>query len=430
VAGASALLSGFLPGLVALRFDLAAVMKDGLSPVGAPKARLRTALVLAQIAMSVILLVGTGLVVRSLDAARRVNAGFDASHVAWAATDVKLNGYTEARGRAFYQQLLDNAHASHGVEAASLAIFLPLTLIDMDTTEVVVEGHQRRREEDLRFLFNVVSPGYFDTLRIPLVTGRDFTRQDDETGPSVAIVNEAFANRFWGSSADAIGKRFQAPTWTKAPAKWHTIVGVARNAKYTSLTEDPRPYLYLPHTQGYASRMLLHVRSATIATPLEHVRAQVHALDANMAVLDARMLSEQMEIGVAIFDVTARMLAIIGAVAMALAALGIYGLVAYSVKQRAHEIGIRLAIGAQRGDIARQFLAVGLRLGAAGAAMGFAVALIATQLMASLLFGVSATDPLSFVASAAAALLIALLASLIPAWWGARTDPLTALRRT
>jgi predicted permease len=182
VAVASAVLSGFLPGLVTSRVDLAAVMKDGLSAAGLPKARLRTALVLAQIAMSVILLVGTGLVVRSLDAARRVNAGFDARHVAWVATDVKLSGYSEARGKTFYQQLLDNTRASPGVEAASLAVYLPLTLIDMDTSEVVVEGHQRRRDEDLQFLFNVVSPGYLDTLRIPLVTGRDFTRQDDAAG--------------------------------------------------------------------------------------------------------------------------------------------------------------------------------------------------------------------------------------------------------
>jgi predicted permease len=429
VACVSAVTSGFLPGLAAARIDLVSVMKDSVSPRGARKARLRTALVLSQVAMSVLLLVGTGLVVRSLHAARRVDAGFDPANVAWAAVDVKLSGYDEPRGRAFYRQLLDRARERPGVESAGLATYLPVTLIDMDVTAIEVEGYEQRRDEDVQFLSNVVSPGYLETVRIGLVSGRDF-RREDEAGPGVAIVNEAFARRFWGSPASAIGKRLRAQAWERGTIEWRTVVGVARNAKYTSLTEDPRPYVYTLFPQIYNSRMLLHVRGAGAPARIEDLRSLVRDMDPNLAVLDSRMLTEQIQIGVSIFDLTARVLAIVGAVAMALAALGIYGLVAYTVKQRTKEIGIRVALGARRSGIVRHFLTAGLALGVIGAAIGVAVALIATRLMASFLFGVSATDSLSFVSAVAIVVAVALVASLVPAWIGARIDPIDALRRS
>jgi hypothetical protein len=261
------------------------------------------------------------------------------------------------------------------------------------------------------------------------VSGRDF-RREDEAGPGVAIVNEAFARRFWGSPASAIGKRLRAQAWERGTIEWRTVVGVARNAKYTSLTEDPRPYVYTLFPQIYNSRMLLHVRGAGAPARIEDLRSLVRDMDPNLAVLDSRMLTEQIQIGVSIFDLTARVLAIVGAVAMALAALGIYGLVAYTVKQRTKEIGIRVALGARRSGIVRHFLTAGLALGVIGAAIGVAVALIATRLMASFLFGVSATDSLSFVSAVAIVVAVALVASLVPAWIGARIDPIDALRRS
>jgi ABC-type antimicrobial peptide transport system permease subunit len=205
----------------------------------------------------------------------------------------------------------------------------------------------------------------------------------------------------------------------------HIVLAHAR------INEEPRSYVYMPFEQMYVSGMTLHVRAASPSFALlEHMRSRVEALDPNLSILEARMLTDQTRIAFAPYDVSARVLGIVGLVAIALAALGIYGLLAYIVKQRAHEVGIRMAVGARRSEIVRMFLGVGLRLSAAGAAIGCAVALVATRLMAPLLFGVSATDALSFALAAGVVLLVALLSSLIPAWWGARIDPIVALRRT
>jgi putative ABC transport system permease protein len=422
----SGLLYGLWPSLRGTRIDLASVIKDGLSPQGGRKTPVRTALVVCQVAMSFVLLVGTSLIVRSLEQARRADPGFDPERVGSIVLDVKAGGYDEAGGRRFYRQLLEGLRADPGIEAASMAATMPLTLFDYGSNpEFTIEGHARGPNEEMHFFYNVIAPDYFRALRIGLLAGRDFNGDDDATAQPVTIVNETMARRFWGDPARAVGKRI------RMTAEWRTVIGVVKDIKYARINEDPRPYVYLPFEQMYLPGMTLQVRAPSPSSALlEHVRSRVGALDPNLSILEAHMLTEQTRIAFAVYDVSARVLGVVGLVAIGLAALGIYGLLAYTVKQRTHEIGIRLAVGAQRGAIVRQFLRMGLWLGVGGAAIGVALALVGTRLMASLLFGVSATDALSFALAAGAVLLVALLASLIPAWWGARTDPLVALRHS
>jgi predicted permease len=422
----SALLYGLVPSVRCTRVNLASVITNDLLPRGARTTPFRTALVVSQVAISLVLLVGTSLIVRSLEQARRADPGFDPGQVGSITLDVKAAGYDERNGRRLYGQLLDALRADTGIEAASLASTLPLTLVDYGSDpEFTIEGHARGPNERTNFYFNVIAPDYFRTLRIGLIAGRDFSRDDDESAQSVAIVNETMARRFWGDPVRAVGKRI------RTTPEWRTVIGVVKDIKYARINEDPRSYVYFPFEQMYQSAMTLQVRawSPTFAL-LDHVRRRVGARDSNLSILEARMLTEQTRIAFAPYDVSARVLGVVGLVAIGLAALGIYGLLSYTVKQRTREIGIRLAVGAQRGSIARQFVTAGLRLGVMGAAIGIALALLGTRLMSSLLFDVSATDPLSFALAAAAVLAVAVMASFVPAWWGARTDPLVALRHT
>jgi predicted permease len=420
----SSLVFGFVPALRSSKVNLAGIMKDDLSPRAGSRGRLRGALVISQVAVSLLLLVGASLVMRSLDAARTANIGFDPINVASISIDVKPSGYDEERGRSFYQRVLDTVRAEAGIESASLTMALPLTLVDNSSTEMAIEGRQPRKGEDMRVLFNVISADYFRTLRIGLISGRDFAPTDVATGQPVAIVNETMARRFWGSPAQALGQRVQA-----GRRAWRTVIGVARDIKYARVTEDPRPFVYLPFEQAYRSSMTLHVRSRDAAsTLLPRIRATVQSLDANLPILSARMLSEQTRVALTIFVTVAGMLMTFGVIAMILTALGTYGLVSYAARQSTHETGIRIAIGANRGDVLRRFLGRGLRLGAAGAVCGLLVSLVITRLLANLLYGVSATDAVSFAGASAVVVVTVLAASLIPAWRASRTDPIAALR--
>jgi macrolide transport system ATP-binding/permease protein len=425
LAGASALVFGFIPALRVSKVDLAAVMKDDLSPRGGSRGRLRNALVVAQVAVSLLLLVGAGLVIRSLESARTARIGFDPNGVASLSLDLTPSGYDAVRGRAFYQRLLDAISRQPGVESVALTATLPLSFVDSNAVTTDVDGYVRRENEDTRFLFNRVSPGYFETLRIGLVAGRDFARSDRAETLPVAIVNETMARRFWRTPADALGKRVH----TEEGGMWRTVVGVVRDIKYARVTEDPRPVIYRPFEQSYIPGMTLHVRSREPeAQLLSRTQATVRSLDANLPILQARMLSEQTRLALTVFSMAASILTMFGVIAMILTALGTFGLVSYAARQSAHEIGIRIAVGADRGDLLRRFLGRGLRLGAAGAACGLVGALLVTRWLSGLLYGVSPMDARSFVGASVVVLVTVALASLIPAWRASRTDPIAALR--
>ncbi len=423
---ASALVFGLFPALRHSRVDLLSVMKEDLSARGAAKGRFRAGLIVSQVAVSLLLLIGAGLVTRSVDAARNADAGFDATNVVSMRLDVTPNGYDETRGRAFFAQLLERVRGDAGTESATLATTIPLTLVDEGARQVAIDGYAPRRDEDLTFLSNVVAPDYFRTLKIGLAAGREFESRDDETAMPVAIVNETAAGRFWGGAANAVGKRLRV-----AAGEWRMVIGVAQDIKYSRINEAARPYVYLPFLQTYQPSMALHARSSTGVTPLiEQVRAHVQTLDPDLPILSAGTLREQTRAALAILEMAAGVLFIFGVAGMALAAMGMYGLVSYTVTQSMHEIGIRMALGAQGIEVVWHFLRRGLRLGAVGAVIGGVAALAATRLLGSVLFGVSATDPISFATALAVVLGAVLVATLIPAWRAARTNPTAALRQT
>ncbi len=420
----SALLFGFLPALRSARIDLVAVIKEDASSRGAARGRLRSWLVVAQVAVSLLLLVAAGLVTRSFESARQAYPGFDGRHVTAIQLDVRENGYDEPRGRAFYQRLLDDVRADPGVESASLAAINPMNLLGTRPQYVTIDGYAPRRGEDLAFESNAVSAEYFRTLSIPMLFGREFADQDDDSSRPVAIVNRTLAERFWGEASRAIGHRVRI-----GDDEWRTVVGVAADVKYARINEAPAPYVYLPYLQAYRSVMILHARGqASVDTLVDRTRAHVSSLDADLPILAARSLEEQTQGALGVFRLVAFMLFLFGAAGMALAALGTYGLVSYTVTQSTHEIGIRMALGAGSLSVVRGFLARGLRLGVTGAALGAVAALGVGTVLGSVLFGVSATDGLSFARALAIVLGGVTVATIVPAWRAARTDPLRALR--
>ncbi len=428
----SALLFGFVPALQSSRVDLVSVINEDASPRGAARGRLRSGLVVAQVAVSLLLLVGAGLATRTVDAARRADPGFARDNVTAIGLDLKQNGYDETRGRVFYRKLLDQARADSAVESATLARHIPLGLLDTREYRVAIEGYQPRRGEDLAFMSNTVGPDYFRTLRIGLLAGREFEDRDDEHGAQVAVVNQTLAERFWGSAANAVGKQIRV-----GDDVWRAVVGVAADVKYSRVNESPRPYTYLPFFQSYRSDMVLHTRGRSTAVGgsagsvdrlVDRARGYVAAVDGDLPVRSARPMVSATRGALIFYDLTATMLFIFGVAGMALAALGTYGLVSYTVKQSTHEIGIRMALGASGPSVVRGFLARGLRLGAMGAAVGLVAALGVGRLIGSLLFGVSATDATSFARALAIVLGGVAVATIVPAWRAARTNPLTALR--
>ena len=424
IACACALVFGFMPALHSSRIDLVTVINEDASPRGAARGGLRSALVIAQVAVSLLLLVGAGLTARSVEAARRANPGFDPSHVASIGVDVEQNGYDRARGRVLYKKMLDEVRAIPGIEAVTLAAYHPLTLLETRAQPVTIEGYAPRRNEDLAFLSNTIASDYFRTLRIRLMAGRDFNERDEDASEPVTIVNSTFAQRFWGGAADAIGKRIRT-----ADGRWRTIVGVAADVKYARINEAPRPYLYLPFLQSYRSGMILHSRGpAPVDRVIAETRAAVEAIDPDLPVMYATPLAEFISGALIFFDLTATMLFVFGTAGMVLAAMGTYGLVSYTVKQSTHEIGIRIALGATGVVVVRQFLERGLRLGAAGAGLGVIAALGLGRLLESALFGVSTTDLVSFARALAVVLTGVIVSTLVPAWRAARTDALSALR--
>jgi predicted permease len=423
VACGCALVFGFMPALRSARVDLVSVINE-VTPRGAARGRFRSGLVVAQVAVSLLLLVGAGLVTRSLDAARRAHPGFDMNQVASVSVDLRQNGYDESRGRTFYRELLARARADAITESATLAAHEPLAFLDTPVRRVVIDGYEPRRNEDMAFMSNVIGSDYFRTLRIDLITGRAFEERDTDTAAPVIIVNRTMAERFWGGAANAIGKRVRV-----AGDDWRTVIGVAADVKYLRINESPRPYFYVPFLQSRRSAMTLYIRAnAPDDVLVDSARAQVTTLDPDLPILGADTLRERIRGSLILFNLTAAMLLVFGLAGMALAAMGTYGLVSYSVKQSTQEIGIRMALGATGLVVVRGFLARGLRLGLIGAALGIATALVVSRLLTSVLYGVSATDVTSFGRALAVVLAGVLLATLIPAARAARTDPLRALR--
>lgn len=412
-----------IPALRGTRMSLADVIK-GAGQLSSNKVRLRSALLVAQVAASVLLLVAAGLTLRTVAAARDADLGFDPGETVSIRLDLAPAGYEESRGRTFYEELLDRLRSDSEVEAATLAEFVPLRMIEGRSRQVTVDGYEPARDEDMRIALNSVSSGYFETLRIALLAGRSFERGDTALGAPVVVVNETMARRFWKTPAAAIGRRIRVGD------SWRTVVGVARDVPYLSLNERPTPYFYLPFTQDYRPEMTVHVRAASTGadSAIARTRAAIRALDPQIPILETQRLDAQARSGTMLYEVSASALSAFGVIAIGLAAVGVYGLMSFAVRQSQHEIGVRLALGASRSAILRRFVGQGMRIGMAGAILGLAMALMTTRLMAAVLYGVNPFDPAALAGATALVLAVALLACVVPSWRAARCNPVRALR--
>lgn len=419
----TALVSGAVPALRASGLSPAAVLKDeSLSTTGGlHKSRLSGGLVVAQVALSLLLLVCAGLFVRSLQNAQKVSPGFDPEHVFLVTFDLDPMGYSSAQGTEFERQVMERVNALPGVESATLADFSPLSFT-IHSEDVIPEGYVPRPHESLEVDRGEAGPRYLATLRTPLLAGRDLTWQDTAATQRVAIVNQAFVNRYW-SGQNAIGKRF------KDGDVWYTVVGVAANGKYRRLIYHSAPLVLMPLLQRYDNEVILHVR--TSGDPLDirpAVERTIHELNPNLPLYNETTLKESMRMGNVFERIAVFFAASFGLLALILAAVGIYGVVAYSTRQRTHEIGIRMALGAARADVFRQVLVQGARLTLAGLAAGVAVSLFITPFLRGLLYGVGAADWLTYAAVAVILSVVALAACFVPARRAASIEPMQALR--
>ncbi|HEY7182713.1 MAG TPA: ABC transporter permease, partial [Blastocatellia bacterium] len=410
---------GLTPALAASRPDVIASLKDetGAATAGGRTWRLRGALVVTQVALSLLLLICAGLFLRSLRNASSIDPGFDADNLLALSMDLRLQGYDETRGRNFTDQLLERVRALPGVVSASLTDQLPLVLEGPNRRGMTVEGYTaqpgERREIDSSF----VAPGYFETLRIPLLQGRAFQQQDNANAPGVALINEAFARRYWPGQSP-LGKRIQMGVSLSGvnDEPYITVIGVVKDGKYASLGEEATPFIYLNLAQnvGLSPTLVARTQGDPLAS-LAAVRGEVAALDKNLPLYDVKTMRQHLGLALLPARLAGSVLGVFGLVAMALAAAGIYGVMAYSVSQRTREIGIRMALGANARDVLRLVARQGMTLVAIGMVIGLAAALALTQLLNSLLFGVSATDPLTFAVIALLLMFVALLACWIPA---------------
>lgn len=416
-------LSGILPAMRSSALSPMSVLKDESGGIagGPRRAWLSNFLAVSQIALSLLLLVSGGLFVRSFRAEQKFNVGFNPKNVLLETYDLYPSGYSQESGIAFDQQVLDKIRALKGVQAASIADWTPLGFNNR-TDGFVPEGYVPGPHEVVQAGINIVSPGYFATMQIPIVRGRDFSASDSAASQKVVVINEALANRYWRNQ-DAVGRRM------KIEGGWATIVGVAGTSEYYNLNEKPRPFIYLPLYQFYASDVILHVRTAN--APLGSASAvtdAIHELNGDLPVYDVSTLEARTKVATFVQRMAGTFVGIFGALALVLAAVGIYGLVSYSTRQRTHEIGIRMALGAEPGDVMRLVLRQGMRITATGLVIGIVASLGLAHLMSRLLFGVSASDVLTYVTVTILLAIVALLACYIPARRAMCVDPMVALR--
>src|SRR5580700_5236854 len=423
------LVVGIMPALRAARADVMTVLHEGGrgSSSGPRRQLARNALVVAQVAGSLVLLIVAGLFVRSLDKAQKIDLGFNPDHVLDLSVDVAQIGYQEPRGRTVYRDMESRIRALPGVESVAQAFTTPMSLISTGDrltfeNQILEPGQQ---PPDINY--NIVTTGYFDTLQIPLLRGRKFAEADSEKAPLVAIINQNMAKKCWPDE-DALGRRFSI----KGPAgPFIEVVGIVQDGKYQDVTEDPQPFFYMPFEQNYMSMRTIHVRTSvppeTLGLQLE---SQIHELAPDVPITQVQTMRESLEgaNGFFFFRFGAQITAVMGILGLILAVVGIYSVVSYAAAQRTQEIGIRVAMGATSRDILKMVLRQGLGVVGIGLALGLMIALAGTRLLSGLFMGIKPTDPLTFTVVVLMLTAIALFACWIPAQRATRIDPLVALR--
>jgi predicted permease len=421
---ATGVLFGLLPALQATKTDLVTALKDEVSFGSHRRSWLTSSLIVAQISLSLVLLVGGGLMMRALEQAQTINVGFDPQHAIEVSFDLRLQGYESGQGKEFQKRLLERVRALPGVQSAGIADLVPVDL-HFSRSAVFIEGQPLERLANVpTAMYNRVSPGYFQAMSTRLLEGRDFTEQDDDKAPRVAIINETFARRFFPGE-DPIGKRFSLGRPGAAKTQ---VIGVVQDGKYAGLNEDPKPFVSRPLWQSDVGATSVIARTEGDQQKLKAVVSrEVQQLDPHLP-MSASTLVEKMSLPLLPARIAASVLGGFGLLALALAAIGIYGVISYAVSTRTHEIGIRMALGAQRTDVLKLVLGQGMRLTLIGVAIGLSAALALTRLMKAVLFGVSATDPATFVFASLVLAGVALLACYLPARRAANVDPMVALR--
>lgn len=429
LAVAATLAFGMAPALSASRIDLVTALK-GIGGDGAGHGRLRAAFLVAQVAMSVLLLVTAGLFIRSFRNAQAIDTGFDASHVLTASIDLETRGYSDTRGRDLARSLVERLESAPTVVSANLVDIVPITLSNR-TGYMLRDGDVEPARDQPPSLpqvyMNAVGPGHFKTLQIAMTAGRDFTHLDDEGSPRVAIVNETLARRFWPGQS-AVGQRLRPADAGTDVRQIVEVVGVVRDSKYVTVGEDPRPFLYRPLAQAYTPHITMLVRAATPASALSTIKQAVGALDPGLAVFNVATLEDATSVSLLPARIAGDVLGVLGMLALVLAALGIYGVLSFIVRSRTREIGVRVAIGATPRAVAAMVVRQALTWMVVGVVIGTALALLVTRFLEAFLYGISPTDPLTFAGVTLLLALVACVAALVPAIRASRLDPLVALR--
>ena len=421
----TAVVAGIVPALRASNLSPISVLKDeGLSTSGGlAKSRLTSSLVIAQIALSLLLLTCAGVFVRSLRNAQSHGVGFDPNHVLLTTYDLDPMGYKATPGIEFDRQLLMRVKSLAGVQSATIADFSPLNFT-IQSDFVQPEGYVPQPHESMEVDRGIVGPDYLATLRTPLIAGRDITSQDSAATMPVVVVNQALVDRYWPGQ-NAIGKRIQTS------GRWFTVVGVAANGKYRRITYAAAPLVLVPLAQRYWSQVVLHVRVNGDPRSLRSAVAKtIHGLNSDLPLYDQATLKDNIQMGSVFERIAADLAGSFGILALVLAAVGIYGVVAYTTRQRTHEIGIRMALGARQEDVFRSVLSQGAWLALLGLGVGLAVSFAFTRFLRGMLFEVGAIDLDlgTFAAAAATLFLVALTACYFPARRAASIDPMQALR--
>jgi len=419
----TSLLFGLAPALQASKPDLVPALKDETGADARRKRRLslRNGLVVTQVAISLVLLICAGLFVRSLQELQAVNPGFRVENGLTLSFQLEPQGYDKTRGAAFMRQLLERAAALPGAQTVSAVNYLPLGQQDLNT-DVFAPGRERQVEGAG---LQIISLNYFTTMGMSLSRGRDFTATDTASAPKVTIINEALAARLFPGE-EALGKQLRDP---HREGIVYEVIGIAKDSAYRSLGEAPRAVLYRPFAQEYSPTMNLVVRAVGDPQPLvSALRREAHSLDANLPTQDLRTLGEHVSAALAPVRLGTGVLSLFGLLGLFLAAIGIYGVMSYAVARRTREIGVRMALGAQRSDVLKLIVRQGLTLALVGAGVGLALAFAVTRLLVGLLYGVSATDPLTFLGVALFLMAVALVACYLPARRATKIDPLVALR--
>jgi predicted permease len=420
----SVLFFGLVPALQGSSSSVVTSLKESAAAVTASprRARVRKMLVVAQVALSLVLLVSAGLFLRSLQNAQALDPGFSTRNGLLASVDLLPAGYDTPRGRVFFETQLSRVRELPGVEAATLTQRMPLGFGGTSDVAGSIDGYTPAPNEEIILYFNRVGSDYLKTMGIGVLAGRDFTDRDTGDRSDVVIVNETAARRYF-AGRNAIGGRIRIGQRTME------IVGVARDGKYSNIMESPRPFMYLPVQQWYRADTVLAVKTAGNPTAIVPAVQQVlRSMDTNIPLFDIRTVTDHLAIALFVQRMVASLLGVFGLIALVLATVGLYGVIAGIVTQRTPEIGMRVALGATHGDIVSLILRQGLAMTGLGVAIGLGGAFAVTRLFKSLLLGVSTTDIVTFGATTALLVAVTLVATYLPARRAASVDPLAALR--